>query len=202
MAEFNVTQPYENDGISHISNLENYEPARSNYFTLLIDNIEGLVRSDFNGSEVNEGTDVIKGGQSALKLAVNKASVPHFAINPIEIRRGNSVVKFAGNPQFPEGSIEVEDFVGLHVKDILMAWQAQAYDVVNDRGGRAVDYKKRCVLQERTQDYTLVREWEIIGAWISDITEDDFDISADGDRKITCKIQYDRAIMHTQLGSK
>ena len=69
------------------------------------------------------------------------------------MRRGNSVIKYAGNPTFPEGSLQVQDFVGLKVKSILMAWQALAYDVVNDKGGRAADYKKKGTLIEYTHDH-------------------------------------------------
>lgn len=184
------------NGTYHInSDLEHYEVARSNFFTFIVEGLDGLVKSDFNLVTPSK-KDIITGGQEIIKLSVTKASVPHFSIDPISIRRGNSVVKFAGNPTFDSGSIEVQDFVGLDVKSVLMAWQALAYDVVNDKGGRAKDYKKNCSLIEYTQDYEEIRRWDLVGCWVSDLKEDDFDMSADGDRKISITIQYDRAVMH------
>jgi len=191
MAEVN-----ESWGTYHISsNIANYEVARSNYFTFIVEGLNSLVRSDF-GLEQPTEQDIISNGQEVIKLSVSKASVPHFAIAPIEIRRGNSVVKYAGNPSFEAGSFECQDFVGIDTKSTLMAWQAKAYDVVNDKGGRAIDYKHNCTLVEYDQTGAEIRHWEMIGCWISDISEEAFDVSADGDRKIGITIQYDRAIMH------
>lgn len=183
-------------GTYHISsNLQNYEVARSNHFTFIVENLGELVRSDF-ALEEPDNDDVITDGQEVIKLSVTKASVPHYSINPIEIRRGNSVIKMAGNPTFDAGTLECQDFVGLDTKSVLMAWHALVYDVVNDRGGRMFRYKKNCTLTEYTPDHEEIRHWELIGCWISEIAEEEFDKSADGDRKITCTIQYDRAIMH------
>lgn len=196
------TKGAENWGSFHISdNYGDYELARSNFFTLQVDDIDNLVRSDFelDKSRANPQTDILSNCQSALKLAVTKTSIPHFEVGVTEVRRGNSVIKYASVPSFASGTIEVEDYVDLHVKDILMAWQALAYDVVNDKGGRAINYKKRCTLIEYTNDGNKIREWEIIGGWISAISEDDFDVTADGERKISCTFQFDRAIMHTDF---
>lgn len=185
-----------NFGTYHISsNLSNYEVARPNFFTFIVEGLNNVVRSDFALEDPTDA-DKIKDAEEVIKLSVTKASVPHFEVSPIEIRRGNSVVKYAGNPTFPDGSIECMDFVGIDTKSTLMAWHAQTYDVVNDKGGRAINYKKNCTLVEYSQDYTEIRYWELIGCWVSNISEDNFDIEGDGARKITCTIQYDRAIMH------
>ena len=183
-------------GTYHISsNISNYEVARSNFFTFIAEDLGDLVRPDFNLVEP-EASDLITNGQEVIKLSVTKASVPHFSIAPIEMRRGNSVVKYAGNPTFDAGTLECQDFVGLDTKSTLMAWQNKAYNVVTDKGGRAKDYKKNCTLVEYDQTGNEVRHWELIGCWISAITEDDFDVTQDGDRKISCQVVYDRAIMH------
>ncbi len=183
-------------GTYHISsNIANFEVARSNFFTFVVEDLSNLVRSDFGLVDPTE-QDIISNGQEVIKLSVSKSSVPHFSIAPIEIRRGNSVVKYAGNPSFDAGSLECQDFVGIDTKSTLMAWQALAYDVINDKGGYAKDYKKNCTLVEYDQAGKEIRHWELIGCWISSISEDDFDITQDGDRKIACEVQYDRAIMH------
>lgn len=183
----------------HISSsLDAYESARGNFFTFIVDDLDNLVKSDFALEEPAE-SDYLTGAQAAIKLAVSKASVPHFELGTIEIRRGNSVVKYAGNPTWPEGSIEVNDFVGLDVKSILMAWHGLAYNVITDRGGRAINYKKKCTLVEYTQDHQEIRHWDLYGCWISKLDEEGFDMEADSARKIACTIQYDRAIMHSAI---
>lgn len=191
-----MTEGKNNFGTYHISSdLANYEVARSNFFTLIVNDIDSLVKSDF-ALENPTANDKITGGQEVIKLSVTKAFVPHFSNDVISVRRGNSVIKYAGNPTFEDGDIEVQDFVGINTKSVLMAWQALGYDVINDRGGRAADYKKNCTLVEYTQDYKEIRHWELIGCWISKLTEDSFDMSNGDDRKITATISYDRAIMH------
>lgn len=183
-------------GTYHISsNISNYEVARSNFFSFIVEDLGDLVRPDFNLVTPDE-QDLITNGQEVIKLSVTKNSIPHFSIAPIEIRRGNSVVKYAGNPTFDAGTLECQDFVGIDTKTTLMAWQNLAYNVVTDKGGRAKDYKKNCTLVEYDQTGNEIRHWEMIGCWISGISEEDFDVTQDGDRKITCQIQYDRAILH------
>lgn len=187
-----------NSSTYHISaDPSNYEVARSNYFMFIVEGLGDLVYADyaFDRAAATDD-DKIKNGQEVLKLSVNKASVPNFTINPIEIRRGNSVVKYAGNPTFDAGSLECQDFVGLGTKDVLQAWRALAYDVINDKGGLAKDYKKNCTLVEYDQSHEQLRYWELVGCWISGIQESEFDVSADGDRKISVTLQYDRAIPH------
>lgn len=184
----------------HIStNLRNYEAARSGFFTLIVDDINNIIRADYSGDRSNEESigeeSRIKNAQEVLKLNVTAASVPHFSLQVLQYTRGNDTIKFAGVPTFDAGSITVDDVVGLDTKSILMAWQALAYDVKTRRGGRMVNYKKNCTLIEYTQDFEQIRSWKLYGCWIDSISEDGFDKEADGKRKMTASIQYDRAEM-------
>lgn len=182
--------------IYHISNnLESYEHGRTGFFEFIVHDIDSLVKSDFSLEEPSS-SDVYTKGQDVIRLSVVSASVPHFSVDVIPTRRGNSIVNFAGVPSFKDGNIVCEDYVGLGTKSILMAWQALVYDVVNDKGGRAKDYKKNCELIEYTQDYEKIRSWDLIGCFIVDLSEEDFDKSGDGERRIQAAIKYDRAIMH------
>ena len=199
----------------HIAtNLQNYEAARTGFFTFIVDDLDGIVRADYKGtlSEPADGDRIMK-AQEYLKLNVTKASVPHFSIAPLEYRRGNEQIKFAGVPSFEAGSITVDDVVGLDTKSILMAWHALAYDIHTRKGGRMGDwtdqdgvvhkgYKKTCTLAEYTQDYELVRTWTLYGCWISDLSEEDFDKENDGKRQISVTIQYDRAEMELPRTAK
>lgn len=184
---------------SHISALlGDYEAARSGFFTLIVKDIDDLVsatesnKADAKAEKVNAGASVTN--QEILSINVTKASVPHFSLEVLEYKRGNETVKFAGTPSFEAGSLTIDDIVGLNTKDILLAWQAQAYDVHSGKGGRMKDYKKTCTLIEYTQDYEQIRTWELRGCWISELSEDTFDKEADSKRQITATLQYDKAI--------
>lgn len=182
----------------HIStNLANYEAARTGFFSLIVDDIDNIVSAAFSGDRAAAtDNDKIARAQETLKLNVVKAPVPHFTITPLEYKRGNDTVKFAGVPEFQTGSITVDDVVGLDTKSILMAWQALAYNVYTRKGGRMKDYKKNATLIEYTQDFEQIRSWTLYGCWISGISEGEFDKENDGKRQITADIQYDRAEMN------
>ena len=181
----------------HIStNLANYEAARTGFFSLIIDDIDNIVKASYSGdTSAAAASDKIARAQEVLKLNVVKAPVPHFSLKVNKYTRGNDTVKFAGTPEFKEGSIVVDDVVGMDTKSILMAWQALAYNVYTRKGGRMKDYKKTATLIEYTQDFEQIRSWTLYGCWISDINEGDFDKENDGKRQITAKIEYDRAEM-------
>jgi len=179
----------------HIStNLAYYEAARTGFFTLIVDDIDNIIKaSDSAQNPADRAT--IEHAQEYLTLNVVKAPVPHFSLTQLEYTRGNEKVKFAGVPTWESGTIVVDDVVGLDTKSILMAWQGLAYDVWTRKGGRMKDYKKDAVLIEYTQDYEEIRSWKLYGCWISDLSEDDFDKENDGKRQVTATIQYDRAEM-------
>ena len=182
----------------HISSdLNNYEAARTGFFSLIVHDIDDtLIEAAFSGVEGTEARqERISRAQEALKLNVIKAPVPHFSLKVERYRRGNDVVKFAGVPDFKDGSIVVDDVVGMDTKAILMAWQALAYNVHTRKGGRMSAYKKDCTLIEYTQNFEQIRSWTLKGCWISDISEGDFDKENDGKRQITAKIEYDHAIV-------
>ena len=187
----------------HISeNLAAYEAARNSFFVFYVDptQLTNLYSPDFDPdsgeAKVEDGTRF--DGQmasDALRLNVVKSSVPNFTIEPLEYRRGNDVIKFAGVPTFKDGSITVDDVVGLRTKDMLYAWQYLAYNPITRKGGRMKDYKKTCTLIEYTQDYEQIRYWTLYGCFVTGIDEGDFDRESDGKRQITVAISYDRAIM-------
>lgn len=193
---------------SHIStNLDNYEAARSGFFTLMVGSGAMFDSESYHSNDPKKSTNSINklakatgegniadNAQELLMLNVVKTSVPHFSLEVLEYVRGNETVRFAGKPSFEAGSLVVDDVVGLDTKNILLAWQAQAYDVHTGKGGRMKDYKKTCTLVEYTQDYEQIRQWELIGCWISELSEDDFDRESDGKRQITATLQYDKAI--------
>ena len=182
----------------HIStNLANYEAARTGFFSLIVDDIDNIVRATYSGDrDAATANDKISKAQEILKLNVVKAPVPHFNIEVLKYKRGNDTVTFAGTPEFQSGNLTIDDIVGVDTKAIIMAWQALAYNVYTRKGGRMKDYKKTCTLIEYTQDFEQVRSWTLYGCWISDVSEGEFDKENDGKRQITAKLEYDRAEMN------
>lgn len=186
-----------NDGLSvyHLSTGTHraYQPAKKNFFEFIVEDLDNLLKP---GVEVDlaEENDYIKNGQEVIRLTVNKAPVPHFELNDIEIRKGNSIVHYAGTPTFNDGTLEVDDMIGAQSKAVLEAWQNLAYNVVTDKGGRAIDYKKNATLIEYTSDHVKVRSWRLIGCWIKNISEDDYDKTNDDLVRVQGTIRYDRAI--------
>lgn len=207
-------------GTYHISSgIQDFESARSNFFTLIVDDLDDLLYPQYSYTGENADNEYItrtgnikneRSGQDIIKLSVNKMFVPHFNLNVLEVRRGNSVVKFTDTPTWDAGTIELQDFVGLETKNVLMAWQALAYDVNSDTQGRAGDwienegsdneirhrgYKRKCTLTEYSPDFEKIRSWDLIGCWISNISESPFDVEATGARSLSVTLQYDRAVM-------
>lgn len=173
---------------------ELFEPSRSNAFQFVLTDLEKLLPAGAV-AELASDDEYITDAQDIIKLSVASTSVPHFTVDPISIRRGNSVMKFAGTPTFSEGTLVINDYVGARVKDILLAWQALTYDVTKDVVNLASKYKHDCFLYEYTPDFSkVVRYWRLVGCWVSGLNESEFSHDSSDKRTVSVTIQYDRAI--------
>ena len=189
-----------NDGLSayHLGSTHRaYQPAKKNFFEFIVEDLTNLLKPGVE-KELAQEADYITDGQEVIRLTVNKAPVPHYELNEIEIRKGNSSVWYAGTPVFSEGTLEVDDMIGANSKAVLEAWQNLAYNVLNDQGGRAINYKKNCTLIEYTSDHVKVRSWKLIGCWIKSISENDYDKESDDLQRVQATIRYDRAILEVE----
>lgn len=179
-------------GLYHVNdNTKYYESQRSTDFEFIIDaaDMENLVSITSN--------QVIPNAQEVLRLAVVECPIPHYNINVLTQRRGNSITKFAGTPEWSEGQVTVRDWIGVDTKGILMAWQHLAYDVNTDKVGILSDYKKNATLIEYSPDKQVVRSWTLYGCWINNISEPNFSHGeSQNDRVITATIQYDKAVLN------
>lgn len=188
-------------GAAHLAsdNYEYSEAARSAFFVLSVpatqlENLRDTTDANLDDAAANKFTSST--AAEVLKLNVTKTSVPQFSVGVEQYRRGNDVVKFATVPEWEEGTLEVDDIVGVNTKDILISWLYLAYNPHTRMGGRMKDYKKKAVLQEYTQDYELIREWDIEGIFLSKVTDSEFDRENDAKRKVSCTFQYDRATLN------
>ena len=180
----------QDQGAYHFSaNKSIYEIQRGNNFEFVID-------PKLNNDLVAWGSDTktFPNAHDLIRLSVSAASVPHFSQNAIDVRRGNTAVKYAGVINYSSGTLECYDFIGAETKDILMAWQAKAGDPKKQTVGLQADYKYDCTLIEYPPDYSeVVRTWKLDGCWISSISEPDYSADNEGSRKISVTIEYDRA---------
>lgn len=178
-------------GAYHFSdNKELFEIQRGNNFDFVVSDVLN------NISAYGNETKTFPRAKEMIRLSVSSASVPHFSQNAIEVRRGNTAIKYAGVLSWPSGSLECYDFIGAETKDILMAWQARSGNPLYQTVGQQADYKVTANLIEYTPDYNeIVRTWKLDGCWISSIEEDSYSVDANGARKIRCTIEYDRAVV-------
>lgn len=176
------------------SNPALYEPSRNNTFEFLCTDFDKLLKAG-KTSDSTTADDYLGSVQEVIKLSVTEASVPHFDLSVVEVKRGNSTMKFAGAPTFNEGSLKCNDYVGARTKDLLLAWQALAYNVSADVVELAGNYKHDCTLIEYAPDYSkVIRRWTLKGCWVKSLSEGSFSHDSHDNRTIDVTIVYDRAI--------
>lgn len=183
-----------NYGIYHLSdNPAIYEPSRNNAFAFIVNpKINTLVQA---GITLPDDTSYLTGIQDVIKLSVSEASVPHFDLEVIEIRRGNSRMKFAGTPTFSDCTIKCNDYVGARTKAVLLAWQRLAYNVAKDVVELAGNYKFDCELVEYAPDFSkTIRTWTLKNCWVRTLSEGSFTHDSQDKRTVDVTIVYDRAI--------
>lgn len=173
-----------------------YEPQRVNNFEFVVTGLGAKILK--SGFRTNDQNAYLSDPEKVIRLSVKSAFIPHFSQQPIEVKRGNSTLKYAGVPSFDSGRLVINDYIGTDAKMALMAWQNQSYNVMTEKVGLAKDYKHDCYMLEYTPDYQLVRTWKLYGCWISGIEESPFTYDQqNGVNEITATIQYDRALPDT-----
>jgi len=176
---------------------ELFTPARANNFVFYPIFKSRLLKEGVSEATANDNDYISKEyAQEVLMLSVNEASVPHLQQNVIEVKRGNTVMKFAGAVSYDAGSLKFEDYIGADTKSALYAWRRLSFNKEDETIGRAEDYKINATLVEYTPDHRQIRYWDLIGVWVSDIQEDPFSQDSDGKRVVSVSISYDRAIEH------
>jgi hypothetical protein len=163
-----------------------YEPQRVNNFEVQITGLDNL--------KTVKNNKAVSNASQFITLSVASYSAPEINMGNITIPYGNNKVKFAGVPEFPESSIVLNDYIGINVENIIMAWFKLVYDPMTQKVGKATDYKKTGYLHEYAPDGTLDREWELHGLWPSSVKLGDFKQEGGEVRQITVTLQYDYSI--------
>lgn len=192
------TTPGKPYGTYELANNPNiYEIARPNNFELIVTGIDGIRRAGFLDSD-NSSIATIENGQEIIRMAVSQAFVPSFSQQAIQVRRGNSTLKYAGTPTFGNGQVVLNDYIGPDVYSVLYSWQNLSYNVRTEKIGLASDYKKLCYLIEYSPDYQPIRRFKLQGCWISNLVTSG--LSSDNGNQVmqvTATIEYDRGEIDT-----
>ena len=174
-------------GTYHLANNPNiYEIQRTNNFEFVVSDIDGILRA---GSL----TSTYANAQEVIRMSVVSCPIPHFSQNAIEVKRGNTTLKYAGVPTFQAGQLTLNDYIGADTAGVLEAWQNLSYNVKTEKVGLASDYKKDCYLIEYSPDYQPVRRWIMRGCWVSGLQEDDMNNESNQKKTVRATIEYDRA---------
>ena len=173
-------------------NPTHYEIQRSNNFVFYV---EGL--NDKGYLDIPQNTYAQSNASDVIRISCSKAFVPTFTQSVIQLKRGNNTLKFAGTPEFSNGQLQLNDFIGAGTADVLYAWQQKAYNTLTEKVGLVTDYKKDAYLLEYTPDYQLVRTWKLFGCWISSLSFDEYNHESNEKHNVTATIEYDKAIIDT-----
>ena len=174
-------------GTYHLANNPNiYEIQRTNNFEFVVSDIDGILRA---GSE----SATYANAQEVIRMSVVSCPIPHFSQNAIEVKRGNTTLKYAGVPTFQAGTIVLNDYIGADTAGVLEAWQNLSYNVRTEKVGLASDYKKDCYLIEYSPDYQPVRRLIMRGCWVSGLSEDEMNNENNSKKTVRATIEYDRA---------
>lgn len=164
---------YKYMGASMLDAAKILEPMRNNNFEVTIPTLN-------NGDNVT--------------LSVASYSAPQINLSVIQASYGNSKVKFAGLPEFPNSTIVLNDYISLDTQDTIMAWHDLVYDPETDVIGYAKDYKKDGILTEYTSKGEFVRQWILQGCWPAELNLGDFNQEGGQIRQITLSLVYDKLL--------
>lgn len=188
-------------GAYHIANNRvELNPQRRNNFTLVITDIDGILRVGADMQDPQD-EDRIANAQNEIIISLKSCTIPKYSVSKQPISRGNSVIKFAGKPTFDDVTLEAYDYMGSDVKDTFMAWLNLCYNTTFDFVGsvsntdRVASYKKSCTLIEETPDGTPVHIWEIRGAFPLSVSSSDKDAEADDVSTVSVTLSIDWAEM-------
>lgn len=178
----------------HIAdNPELYQPAQVNHFEFIVYDLDGSLRAGADATDP-DADDFITNSQETIRLGVNKSFTPHFSQSEISVSKGNTKTYFAGPIEYKSGTVDVIDYIGRSGKSVLMAWQRLSGDSTTGAVGNASQYKKRCSIVEYTPSWEPVRSWTLIGCWILELSEPDFNNESAEKKVVSATIRYDRAI--------
>lgn len=163
-------------GPQHLAADLKWEPQRQTNFQL---SIYGLP---------SQGTEMIM-------LSLVNFSLPTVTNEVLNIKHGNTDVKFAGTTTWSgSGQLQVIDYITTDMSKIISDWRELVYRPSNDAIGWAAEYKKAGDVCLVGPDGTFERTWHYEGIWPSEVNYGEITHESTNDPvRIEIQLQYDRA---------
>lgn len=183
-------------GAYHLSaNPDLYQPQLQNNFKFVFPDFGPLLKEGKTGEEDDA---YIYDVSNTLEVSLVSTEVPSYTQNPITIRRGNSMAKYAGTVEWANIRMTFNSYEGAHTKDAVMAWKALSYSIKRDTIAALdnvdVSYKQTCYLMEYSPDYRLQRTWKIVNAFPTSVSFSEYSNEAQNAIvTIQLELAYDRA---------
>lgn len=151
--------------------------------------------------------DNVTGDGNNLELIIQRAFLPKVSLQPIELRRGNDVLKFAGQATWEGGQLVVVDVLSRKELDVLLDWFNNTYNTETGEIGFAEDigdykgYKRAGTLYEYAADGKFERSWPLNGLWISSPDLGNLDMTQGALKELTFTIQIDPSPLVPNYGN-
>lgn len=133
-----------------------------------------------------------------LTLGLQSFNIPKMLgmSNAIQIQRGLTSKKFAGNVQFDQLTVEFKDYVDRPTLAQLVQWRAQVFNPYTKQVGAATLYKRDCevFLFPPVGSLAAVRSIILKGVWPDSIDTGNADVSSDESVNIQTNFQYDECL--------
>lgn len=144
--------------------------------------------------------DLYAGGSELIRLTLAKAFVPEYISETIDINFLNEKVRFAGKPtNVGEGTIELQDYVDVNVRNAILSWYYQVYNPNNGAVGLAKNYKRDSYIVMFGPDGSNTRLWKLKGSFPTKVNSASggLDYATQDASTISVTISYDKALPFT-----
>lgn len=188
MGRYDYNPSSTTDNAYHMSAYKDYEyePQRSNNFEVQFTGLNSLKTIDKSKALSNPA--------EIVRLACAGSGTPGFSVETLKIRRGNAEVKYAGQVSYDDTEIKLNDYIGKDTEKVMTAWQGLVYNPKTQNVNPASMYKKDGYLVEYSPDHAIVRQWRLVGCWISKLAMGEYSSDNVEKRQITATLVYDYAI--------
>lgn len=128
-------------------------------------------------------------------FAARTMSRPSATIDPVEIHYLNTIRYLAGKLTWNTISIGLYDPIAPSAAQKVMEWIRLCYENLSGRAGYEAFYKKDFSLLMLDPVGAAVEQWDIQGAFITEATFGDLDMSSSDPAQIDVTIRMDKCIL-------
>ena len=147
-----------------------FEPKVQNRFLMFIDGIPGFL---------------IKG-----------VTAPSFTDEEVKLDHINSYRKIRGKRNWENMDMTLYDPITPSGAQAVMDWARLSYESVTGRAGYSDFYKKDLKLQVLGPVGDIVSEWEIVGAFITNMAQGSFDWATSDVAELTVTVAMDYCVLN------